>query len=51
MFMLENNKKREFHDYDVVAENAEPIKSAQRNKPATPSRLVKITEFFEAEKA
>ena len=51
MFVLENNKKREFYEHDVVAENAEPIKSAQRNKPATPPRLVKIIEFFEAEKA
>ena len=51
MFVLENNKKREFYEHDVVAENAAQIKSAQRNKPATPPRLVKITEFFEAEKA
>ena len=41
-FELGNNMIREFRKEEVVSRDDEPIKSALRNKPATPGRLVKL---------
>lgn len=42
VFALDQNKTREFKISDVVQSDERVIKSADRNEPPTPGRLVKL---------
>ena len=42
-FALDNNMTREFRINDVVQRDEKVIKSAERNQPKTPGRLVKLS--------
>ena len=51
-FDLQQNKMKEFRTDDIVAsEDAPAIKSAERNIPSTPGRLVKLDIALEEAKA
>ena len=41
-FALDNNKVKEFRKMDIVQSDERVIKSAERNVPGTPGRLVKL---------